>query len=628
MPALVSEASQFSLLTQRRFAPFFTTQFLGALNDNVFRNGLLFLIVFQGIVIAGMDHSQLANVAGALFILPFLLFSALAGQLADKYEKSLLIRRIKLAEILLMILAAGALWYQSYLGLLCLLFLMGTQSTLFGPVKYAYLPQNLTSEELIGGNGLLEAGTFIAIILGMIIGGLVVAIDPVVLAACLVGFAVLGYLVSRRVPITRAVDPALQLRWNIWIETWRIIGFSRENRSVFLSILGISWFWFFGSAITLQLPAYTLDILRGNEAVSTTLLVSFIVGAGAGSLLCERLSGRRVELGLVPFGSIGLSLFAVDLYLTQPVAVVASADSVGAFLSQPQSWRILFDLAMLGAFGGFYSVPLYALVQQRSRRQHLSRIIAANNIVNSIFMVAAAGISITVLQLGFSIPQLFLVLAALNVVVAAYIYTLLPEFLLRFFAWILVSLFYRIRLSGAEHIPDKGPAVVVCNHVSFMDPIILSGCIRRPMRFVMYYKIFEIPVLKFFFKNMKAVPIASAREDEDIMVAAFDAVDAELAAGNIVCIFSEGAITRDGEIQRFRPGIEKIIQRRAVPVVPVAIGRLWGSWFSRRKDGGIRKIPGRLFARIPIRVGSAVPAKDVSAAGLELLVRTLRGDDR
>jgi len=624
----VSESSQFSLLRQRRFAPFFATQFLGALNDNVFRNGLLFLLVFQGVMIADLKHSELANIAGALFILPFLLFSALAGQLADKYEKSHLIRSIKLAEIMLMVLAAGALWYQNYVWLLCLLFLMGTQSTLFGPVKYAYLPQNLSSEELIGGNGLLEAGTFIAIILGMIIGGLVVAMDPTMLAMCLIGFAVLGYLVSRRVPMTRAVDPALQLKWNIWVETWRIIGFSRADRSVFLAILGISWFWFFGSVVTLQLPAYTLDILRSNESVSTALLVSFIVGAGAGSLLCERLSGRRVELGLVPFGSIGLSLFAVDLYWAQPVELVAAVGSVGAFLAEPSSWRILFDLSMLGAFGAFYSVPLYALVQQRSKRQHLSRIIAANNILNSIFMIAAAAISIALLQQGFSIPQLFLVLAGLNVAVAIYIYSLLPEFLLRFFAWILVSLFYRIRLQGAESIPEKGPAVIVCNHVSFMDPIILSGCVRRPMRFVMYYRIFEMPVLKLFFKNMKAIPIASAREDEEVMLAAFEAVDAELAAGNLVCIFPEGAITRDGEVQRFRPGIEKIIERRAVPVVPVALGRLWGSWFSRRKDGGVRKIPGRLFARIPIRIGSAVPANDVSAAGLELLVRTLRGDDR
>lgn len=624
----MSESSQFSLLAQRRFAPFFATQFLGALNDNVFRNGLLFLIVFQGVMIAGLDHSQLANVAGALFILPFLLFSAPAGQLADKYEKSFLIRRIKLVEIGLMMLAACALLYESYAWLMFLLFLMGTQSTLFGPVKYAYLPQNLNSEELIGGNGLLEAGTFVAIILGMVIGGLVVAISPALLAVCLIAFAMLGYLVSRQVPVTRAVDPALQVKWNPWTETWRIIGFARADRSVFLSILGISWFWFFGSAITLQIPAYTLDILHGNEAISTTLFVSFIVGTGAGSLLCERLSGRRVELGLVPFGSIGLSLFSVDLYLTQPVAAIDAAGTVSDFLTQAGNWRILFDLTMLGAFGGFYSVPLYAMIQQRSRRQHLSRIIAANNIFNSIFMISAAAVSITVLQLGFSIPQLFLVLAVLNVVVAIYIYSLLPEFLLRFFAWILVSLFYRIRMSGAENIPHEGPAVIVCNHVSFMDPIILSGCIRRPMRFVMYYRIFEIPFLKFFFRNMKAIPIASAREDKQVMDAAFESVDAELAAGNIVCIFPEGAITSDGEIQRFRPGIEKIIDRRAVPVIPVAIGRLWGSWFSRRKDGVVRKVPGRLFARIPIRVGSIVPPGDVTAEGLELLVRTLRGNDR
>ena len=624
----MSESNQFSLLTQRRFAPFFATQFLGALNDNVFRNGLLFLIVFQGVMVAGMDHAQLANVAGALFILPFLLFSAPAGQLADKFEKSYLIRRIKLLEIGLMAIASFALLSGNYIALLCLLFLMGTQSTLFGPVKYAYLPQNLNSSELVGGNGLLEAGTFVAIILGMIIGGLVVAIDTSILAVCLMGFALMGYLLSRQIPVTRAVDPALKINWNIWTETWRILGFARANKSVFLSILGISWFWFFGSVITLQLPAYTLTVLQGNEVVSTILLVSFIVGAGAGSLLCEKFSGRRVELGLVPFGSIGLSLFAIDLYFAQPVATGTAVSTLGEFLQRDGSWRVMFDLMMLGAFGGFYSVPLYALVQQRSRRQQLSRIIAANNIVNSIFMVAAAGLSILVLQLGFTIPELFLVIAGLNVLVAAYIYTLLPEFLLRFFAWILINLFYRTKLKGMQNIPESGPAVVVCNHVSFMDPIILSGCIRRPMRFVMYYKIFEIPLLKFFFRNMKAIPIAGAREDKDVMNAAFDAVDDELAAGNLVCIFPEGAITRDGNIQRFRPGIEKIIARRPVPVIPVSLGRLWGSWFSRSRDGALRRIPGRVFARVPVRVGDAVPATEVTSARLELLVRTLRGDDR
>lgn len=627
----MSDSSQFSLLGQRRFGPFFATQFLGALNDNIFRNGLVILVTFQGVLVAGMNHSQLANVAGALFILPFFLFSATAGQLADKYEKSLLMRRIKLLEIALMLIAALAFLTKSYPVLLLVLFLMGCQSTLFGPVKYAYLPQQLATEELVGGNALVESGTYVAIILGLIVGGIAVAIDPdnqATLAVCLIFVALTGYLASRQVPTTSAVDPDLKINWNAWAETWHIVGFAREERSVFLSILGISWFWFFGSAMTLQLPAYTQDILNGNEVITTSLLVAFAVGVGIGSLLCERMSDHRIELGLVPFGSIGLSAFAIDLYFAQPIANGTAVASLGEFLSQPGSWRVLIDLSLLGAFGGFYSVPLYALIQQRSKRRHLSRIIAANNIINALFMVSASVLSIAILKAGLSIPELFLVLAILNAVVAMYIYTLLPEFLMRFLAWILINLFYRVHTTGLENIPETGPAVVVCNHVSFMDPILLGGSIRRPMRFVMYYKIFQLPLLRFFFRHAKAIPIASAREDEQLMNDAFDKVDDELKAGNIVCIFPEGAITRDGEVQRFRPGIEKIIARRAVPVIPVSLGRLWGSWFSRRKGGGIRKLPGRLFARVPVNIGEPVAASEVTAAKLELLVRTLRGDQR
>ena len=633
----MSGSSQFSLLGQRRFAPFFATQFLGALNDNIFRNGMVILITFQGVLVAGMDHTQLANVAAGLFILPFFLFSATAGQLADKYEKSMLIRRIKMLEIGLMLLAAFALVSQSYSLLLLVLFLMGCQSTMFGPVKYAYLPQQLADDELVGGNALVESGTYIAIILGLIVGGIAVSAgisgqfgfsNQSILGGCLIVVALTGYMMSRQVPQTQAVDPMLKINWNAWQETWHIVKFAREERSVFLSILGISWFWFFGSAMTIQIPAYTLDILSGNETITTILLAAFAVGVGIGSLLCERMSGHRIELGLVPFGSIGLSLFAVDLYFAQPESHLLAVSSIGEFLGRSGSWRILADLALLGAFGGFYSVPLYALIQKRSKRQHLSRIIAANNIINSLLMVAAAILSIVVLKSGLSIPELFLIIAVLNAVVAIYIYSLLPEFLMRFLAWLVINVVYRIRPTGLGNIPDHGPAVVVCNHVSFMDPIILGGSVRRPMRFVMWYKIFEMPLLKFLFKTAKAIPIASAKEDKQLMDEAFEKVDAELAAGNVVCIFPEGAITRDGEIQRFRPGIEKIIQRRAVPVVPASLGRLWGSWFSRRQTGGIRKIPGRLFARVPVSFGEPVPPSEVTAAKLELLVRTLRGDER
>jgi len=627
----VSDSSQFRLLGQRRFAPFFATQFFGALNDNIFRNGLVILVTFQGVFVAGMDPGMLANVAGALFILPFFLFSATAGQLADKYEKSMLMRRIKMLEIALMSIAATAFYTQSFTLLLVVLFLMGCQSTLFGPVKYAYLPQQLATEELVGGNALVESGTYVAIILGLIAGGLLVdgsADHQTLIGVTLIAVAGLGFLTSRQVPTTPAVDPTLSVELNPWKETWRIVGFARKEKSVFLSILGVSWFWFFGSAMTLQIPAYTKVILNGNEFITTCLLAAFAVGVGIGSLLCERMSDHRVELGLVPFGSIGLSLFAIDLYFAQPVATSTAVNSVADFLGRPGSWRVLIDLMMLGAFGGFYSVPLYALIQQRSERSHLSRIIAANNIINAIFMVGASLLSIGLLSAGLSIPQLFLVIAALNALVAIYIYSLLPEFLMRFLAWIIISLFYRVRPTGIENIPDDGPAIVVCNHVSFMDPIILGGSIRRPMRFVMYHKIFDIPILNFFFRNAKAIPIASAHENKQLMDEAFDKVDAELAAGNLVCIFPEGSITQDGEIQRFRPGIEKIIARRAVPVVPVALGRLWGSWFSRNQGGGVRRIPGRLFAKVPVTIGAIVLPADVTAAGLEERVRTMRGDSR
>jgi len=627
----VSESNQFSLLGQRRFAPFFVTQFLGALNDNIFRNGLVILITFQGVRIAGMDAGQLANVAGGLFILPFFLFSATAGQLADKYEKSRLMRGIKLLEIVLMVLAAFAFVTQSYTLLLIVLFLMGCQSTLFGPVKYAYLPQQLAREELVGGNALVESGTYMAIIFGLIIGGISVAADyqnQIIFASILVGVALFGYLASRQVPATKAADPELVINWNAWTETWHIVGFAREKRSVFLSILGISWFWFFGSAMTIQLPAYTLGILNGNEAVTTGLLVAFAVGVGIGSLLCERMSGHRIELGLVPFGSIGLSVFAIDLYFAQPDMHVVAVESVGEFLVRPGSWRILIDLALLGAFGGFYSVPLYALIQHRTERQHLSRVIAANNIINALFMVAAAVLAFSVLASGLSIPQFYLILALLNVIVAIYIFTLLPEFLMRFLVWILANTLYRVRPTGLENVPVKGPAVLVCNHVSFVDALLVGGSIRRPVRFVMYYKIFQIPLLRFIFKTAKAIPIASAKEDEALLADAFEKIDEELDAGHIVCIFPEGGISKDGEIQHFRPGIEKIIERRPVPVIPIALGGIWGSWFSRHSGGGLRKIPGRLWAKVTVRIGEAVLPKDVTAASLELLVRTLRGDAR
>jgi len=623
----MSGQNQFALLGQKRFAPFFATQALGAFNDNAFRNALVVLVGFH----MGLDESAVgfySNIAPALFILPFFLFSATSGQLAEKFEKTRIIRFVKLFEIAAMALASIAFYRHSLWLMLTVLFLMGLHSTLFGPIKYAILPQALHPDELVGGNALVETGTSLAILIGMIAGGSAMAsAGPVAASILVLAIAVAGYLVCRSIPPAPPTAPDLTFNWNPFTETVRVLGFVTKNRTVFNSVLGISWFWFFGGVFTMQLPNYTKIFLGGTESVSILVLALFSIGVGAGSLLCEKLSGRRVEIGLVPFGSIGLTLFGVDLYFARPEAAALHELSAFAFLAAPGSWRIVADFVLVGVFAGFYIVPLFALVQSRAPKSELSRVIAGNNIINALFIVAAAAFGIGLGAAGLTIPQIFLVAAILNAAVAIYIYTLVPEFLMRFLSWLIVSVLYRIRVKGADNVPDEGPAVLVANHVSFMDPLIVNAATRRPPRFVMYYKIFNIPVLRFIFRTAKAIPIAGRKEDEALMERAFAEVDATLADGGLVCIFTEGGITRDGDIGPFRPGIERILAARPVPVVPIALRGLWGSVFSRKDSAlGRMRLPRRFRAHIEVAIGPPVPPEQATAAELEARVRALRGD--
>ncbi|HEY0913463.1 MAG TPA: MFS transporter [Solimonas sp.] len=624
----MSQDSQFSLLRQRRFGPFFLTQALGAFNDNVFKNALVILVTFG---IAGLAQEQISfyvNLAAVLFILPFFLFSATAGQLAEKYEKSRLIRGIKLLEIGIMVLGAVALWIGNIPMLLGVLFLLGFQAALFGPVKYAILPQHLREEELVGGNAWVEAGTFLAILLGTVLGGWLVAQPGGThwISAAIIVFALAGYAACRAIPPAAPAAPELRINWNPLTETLRNLRFMRSNRTVFLSVMGISWFWLYGAAFLSQMPTYASQVLGGDPSVATLLLTLFSVGIGAGSLLCERLSGHKVEIGLVPLGSIGLTLFGIDLYLAHPEAATVSGLSAKAFLEQPGAWRVVADLVLIGVFGGFYIVPLYALIQTRSDPAHRSRIIAGNNILNALFMVVAGALAVGLFKAGLSIPELLLVVALMNAAVAVFIYSLVPEFLMRFMVWLLTRTLYRIDQRGMQNIPDEGAAVIVCNHVSFVDALILGGNIRRPVRFVMYHKIFRIPVLNFIFRTARAIPIAPAKEDEALMHQAFAEIEAALAAGDIVGIFPEGGLTPDGEIQGFRSGIERIIERSPVPVIPMALSGLWESMWSRR-DSRLRRmrLPRRLRARIGMSAAPAVPAAEVRAESLEQTVRELRG---
>ena len=626
----MATGNEFTLLRQRRFLPFFVTQFLGAFNDNVFKNALIILIAFQVAVADPAQVNTLINISAGLFVLPFFLFSATAGQLADKYEKSHLMRWIKLLEIIIMLGAAVGLILGNITLLIGLLFLMGCQSTLFGPVKYSILPQHLAPEELVGGNGWVQMGTFLAILTGTMVGGILIAIRDSgawMVGATVVTVATLGFLASLFIPRANPDAPDLRINWNPLTETWPIINFTRGNRTVFLSVLGISWFWFLGATYLAQLPNYTKLALGGDEHVVTLLLTLFAFGIGAGSLLCERLSGRRVELGLVPFGSIGLTLFGVDLYFAVTPAA-PDAPLVGAleFLGGAANWRVVADILLMGMFGGFYIVPLYALVQQRSAPSHRSRVIACNNIINALFMVLSAVLAIALLGLGLTIPQFLLLTALFNAAVAIYIFTLVPEFLMRFIVWILVNLVYRLKTRGLEHIPDEGPVVVVCNHVSFMDALVIIGSCRRPIRFVMDHQIFKIPVLSFVFRTAGAIPIAPAREDPEILERAYDQVARYLEGGEVVGIFPEGRLTEDGEIGPFRTGIERIVQRTPAPVVPMALRGLWGSFFSRRHGPAMRHFPRRFWSRIELMVGEPVPPEQATSARLRERVMELRGD--
>ncbi|MGF6726743.1 1-acyl-sn-glycerol-3-phosphate acyltransferase [Paraburkholderia sp. GAS41] len=625
--------SQFCLLGERRFAPFFWTQFLGAMNDNVFKIGFTSLVTYQTARFSGVDAKTAAFLISAIFILPFVLFSATSGQIADKYDKAMLTRFVKTFEIGVMLIGGAGFWLHSAPLLYLCTFLMGVHSTLFGPVKYSYLPQHLEKTELVGGNGMVEMGTFVAILIGTIIGGEAAGFvehGAVVLACACVAIALVGRAVSGWVPSTPAPQPGLQINWNPVSETWRNLKIARENRTVFLSLLGISWLWFVGATFLSSFFSFAKNVLSASPDVVTVLLGTFSIGIGLGSLLCERLSKWRIEIGLVPLGSIGMSVFGIDLFFASHALPPAGhLLRVGEFILMPANWRVLADLFLLAMFGGFYSVPLYALIQSRSQPSHRARIIAANNILNSLFMIVSALMAMALTAAGVSIPGLFLVTALLNIVVATYIYSLVPEFLLRFVAWMLVHTFYRIRLVHAERIPEEGAAVLVCNHVSYVDAIVIMAESPRPIRFVMDHHIFRTPFAGWVFRHAKAIPIAPSHENPQMLTRAYETCARALAEGELVCIFPEGKLTKTGELNPFRHGVTEIIRRTPAPVVPMALRGLWGSVFSRAAEAHWpRPVQKGVMSRLTLAVGEPLDPAQVTPEGLQQIVTELRGARR
>lgn len=623
-------SSQFGLLKTPRFAPFFVTQFLGAFNDNLFKNALVVLLTYQATSWTTMKVEVLANLAAGIFILPFFLFSATAGQLADKYDKATLARLVKVLEIGIMVVAATGFWLHSLPILLTALFLLGCHSTLFGPVKYAILPQHLHEDELVGGNALVEAGTFVAILIGTLTGGLLAGTvaHPIWIAVGGLVVAMAGYLTSRRIPTAPAPVPNLIINPNLFTETWHNITFAREDRSVFLAILGISWFWLYGALLLAQFPAYAKKVLCGDETTVTLLLATFTIGIGIGSLLCERMSGKRVEIGLVPFGSIGLTLFGLDLALASPTGVITGTPSgVWTLLGQFSTWRILVDLIGIGMFGGFFIVPLYTLVQVRSAPEHRARIIAGNNILNALFMLAGALAAAGMLGSGLTIPWLFAIAAACNAAVAFYIYKLVPEFLLRFLAWILVHVAYRLEKKGIDNIPQDGPALLVCNHVSFVDVLIIMSASPRPVRFILDRRYFRLPVLGYLLRRSGAIGMAFDDAGPEELQKMLAEASKTLAAGELLALFPEVTLTPDGAIQPFLPFVTRILEKNPIGVIPMALQGLWGSFFSKNGGNAIKKPFRRgMFSRIVLMIGTTIPSVEATPDRLQAEVTRLHGE--
>ena len=591
----------------KRFFPYFVTQCLGALNDNIYKNVLLLMVTYSQIDSLPMSVDLFVNLAAGLFILPFFLFSAHAGAIADNMDKAKLIRRLKLIELVIMSCAATAIMTQSAILMLVLLFMTGTQSAYFGPVKYALLPQALKSDELVKGNAWVEIGTFLSILIGTLSAGLLLAVpNGMIIASCIViTLSLLGFLSSANIPALPS-KKSDKVKFEPITGLKKTLKLAQKQRGIWMSILAISWFWFMGATYLTQFPNFAREHLFADSTVVSLLLALFSVGIATGSWLCEKLSFNQVELGILPFGILGLTIFSADLLWAVPAieSFPSQYYDVQSFVAQSSHIRVMIDLFLVGVSGGVFIVPLYAFIQSRSEEGECAQSIAANNIMNALFMVASAAVSILVLSvLEFSIVELFAILAVGNFIVAIYVYRQVPEFTQRFISYLLSHCLYRVSVTGRQHIPEQGAALIVANHVSYVDALILMGTSTRPVRFVMDKSISELLVLKHVFRHAGVIPICSPRKCAETYKRAFEQIEQALNNDEVVCIFPEGRLTSNGELGEFRPGVEKILKRTPVPVIPMALKGLWGSFFSHKNGHALTKRPTRFWSRIEVNIG-------------------------
>ena len=586
----------FHLLRCRRFLPLFVAQFLGAANDNMFKNALVILIVYrlgQGMAVA---PQILVTVAAGLFILPFFLLSATAGQVSDRFEKTGLIKLVKLVEVGVSALGLWALMATSVPAMLAVLFCFGIQAAFFGPLKYAVLPEHLAERELVGGNALIEGGTFIAILLGTVAGGLLILMDNgiILVSGLMLLLAVGGFGASLFLPKARAGNPAVKVSANIITETWEVLRLIRARRDVFLAVLGISWFWLMGATFLAQFPAFAKDVLVADQHVVTLLLTVFSVGIGIGSVWCGRLLDGEISARHVPFAALGMTLFSFDLYFASAVpGSTGELAGLGLFLSHPGSWRVLGDLLAIAVCGGLYIVPLYTILQTRSDADSRARAIAANNVMNAAFMVISAVAGAGMLALGFSVPHVFLVQAVANLVVAVFICGLLPDaFLKGLFAWMLRRA-YGVTIVGLENLAAVGsPSVIVVNHVSFLDAVLMAAFLPGKPCFAINTIIAQLWWVKPFLSVIDAYPM-----DPTKSMSTKGLIQA-VKAGRTLVIFPEGRITVTGALMKVYEGPGMIADHAHAPMVPVRIDGAQYTPFSRLK-GKVRR---HWFPKITITV--------------------------
>ena len=619
------------MLTSRRFLPYFITQCLGALNDNIYKNVLLLLVTYSQVNTLPMSVDMFVNLAAGVFILPFFLFSAHAGIVADNMDKALLIRRLKSLELIIMSCAAVAILSQHYMMMLLLLFLTGSQSAYFGPVKYSLLPQALHDKELVRGNAWVEMGTFLSILIGTLSAGLLVASDDSLVwsALTVAVLALAGFAASRAIPALPAQGTIDKIRFEPLSGAWRTISKARQKPAIWIAILAISWFWFLGATYLTQFPHFALQHLHSGATVVSLLLALFSVGIAAGSFVCARLSFGQVELGLLPFGVFGLTVFGVDLLLAvpEPASVTQPLYQFSSFIADSRHYRLMFDLFMVGLSGGVFIVPLYAFIQSRAEKGQCAQAIAANNIINALFMVTSAILSMVLLGvMEWTILQLFLLIAVMNILVAIYVYTKVPEFTQRFVSYLVCHVLYRVTVTGREHVPKEGAGMIVCNHVSYWDALLIMGASPRPIRFVMDKSISDAPIVKLLFRHAEVIPICSVKQDEATYLAAFESIKCALDNAELVCLFPYAQLTLYGELAEFKASIDKMLALWSVGVTPVALQDLWGAYFSHQGGRARMTTPRRFGAKVTVNIGAPLMADSADRETLHCVVAKLMSD--